>query len=76
MLFWDNECRIKNNQVFSELVPVLIHGVRSPINHTKHLSQCICNRKTPIGCGSSEDEGELKLVDNKCTRSTSNLKIE
>ena len=48
----------------------------SPINPTKHLDQCLGNQKTPIGFGSSESEDELKLVDNKCTRSTPQRKAE
>ena len=32
MLFWTNKVRIKNNQLFRELTPVLIQEVRPPIN--------------------------------------------
>ena len=74
VLFWTNKCRIKNKQVFSELTHFLIHELISPIKHTQQLSQCLGNRKTPIGYVSSEAKDELKLVDNKCTRSTSQQK--
>ena len=74
MLFWSKKCRIKNKQLFSEFTPVLIHEVRSPINHTQHLAKYLGN--TSIGYGSSESEDELKLTDNKCTRSTSQQRTE
>ena len=76
MLFWTNKFRTENKQVFSKLTTVMIHEVRSPIKHTEHLDQCLGNWKMTIGYGSSEVEEELKLVDNKCTRSTSKQKIE
>ena len=76
MLLWTKKCRIENKQVFRKLTPVLIHEVRTPIKHTQHLSQWLGNQKMPIGCGDSESEDELKLVDNKCTKSTSQRKTE
>ena len=76
MLFWTKKCRIENKKVFRELTPVLIHLVISPIKNNGHLAQCMGNWKTLIGYGSSEDEDELKLVDNKCKRSTSQRKSE
>ena len=76
MLFWTKKCRIKNKQVFSELIPVLIHKVRSKIKHTQHTDQCIGNRKTSISYGRSEAEDELKTVDIKCTKPTSQLKTD
>ena len=76
MLFWTKKISIDNNQVFIKITPVLIHEVRSPIKHTQHLAQCLGNRKILIGYGSSEAEDELKLLDNKCTRSTSQRKTE
>ena len=76
MLFCTKKCRIENKKVFRELTPVLIHLVISPINNNGHLTQFMGNWKTLIGYGSSEAEDELKLVDNKCTRSTSKGKTE
>ena len=75
MLFWTKKCRIYNKQVFIKLTPVIIHELISLINHTQQLAQCLGNRETPIGYCSSEAEDELKIVDNKCTKSTSQLKI-
>ena len=76
MLFWTDKFSIENKQVFSELAPVLIQKVGSPIKHTQHLAQFLGNQKTPIGYVSSEDEEELKIGDNKCTRSTPQRKTE
>ena len=76
MLFWTNKFRIEKNKIFIKLTPVLIHEVRPPIKHTQHLAQCLGDHKTPIGYGSSEVEDEWKLVDNKCTRATSQRKTE
>ena len=73
---WPNKYRIENKQVFRKLMPVMIHELRSPIKHNQHLAQCLGNRETPIVYGSLEAEDELKLVDDKCTRSTSQRKIE
>ena len=56
MLFWNNKCRIENKKVFIKLTPVLINRVISPINHTQHLAQCLDNRETTIGYGSSESK--------------------
>ena len=62
-------------QVFSKLTSVMIHEVRSPIKHTQLLAQCLGKKKKrKIGYGNSEAEDELKLVDNKCTRYTSQQK--
>ena len=60
----------------SKITPVLIHELISPIKHTQHLAQCLGNRKTPIGYGSSEAEDESELVDNTCTISASQRKTE
>ena len=54
----------------------MIHKAVEPIKPTQHLAQCIGNRETPIGYGSSEAEDKLKLMDNKCTTSNSKLKTE
>ena len=71
MLFWNKKLGIENKQAFRKLTPVMIHEVRSPIKHTQHLGQCLGNHKIWIGYSSLESEDELKLVDNKFTRSTS-----
>ena len=68
--------RTENNKVFRELIHILIQNVILPIKHTQHLAQCIGNHRKPIGYGRSEAKDELKLVDNKCTRSTSQHKTE
>ena len=74
MIFWTNECRIKNKKVFRKLTPVLIHEVISPIKNTQHVAKFLGNRKTPIGYISSKAKYELKLVDNKYRRSNSQHK--
>ena len=76
MLFWTKNCRIYNKQVFIETTPVMIHEVISPIKNTQHIAQCLGNQKTPIEYVSSEAEEELKLVDKKRTRYTSQYKTE
>ena len=76
MLFWTKKFRIYNKQIYSNLAPILIHKVRSPINHTQHLDQCLGNQKTPIGYGCLEAEDKLKIVDNNFTISTSQHKTE
>ena len=76
MLFWAKKFRIENKQVFIKITHVLIHEVRSPINHTQHITLCIGIYKTPIGYGSSEAEDESELVDNTCTISASQRKTE
>ena len=76
MLFWTKQFRIKNKQVSSKLTTIMIHEVISQINNTQHLAQYLVKQKTPIGYGSSEAEAELKLVDNECTKSTSQHKTE
>ena len=76
MLFYTRKYRIKNEQVFKELRPVLIHKVRSSIKHTQQLSQYLGNWKTLIGYVISEAEDKQKLVDNKCTKSNSQCKTE
>ena len=76
MLFSTKKCRIENKQVFRNIRPVLIYEVISPIKHTQHLTKCLGNHKTLVGYGSLEAEDKLKLADNKCTRSTSQRKIE
>ena len=76
MLFWTNKYRIKNKQVFSKLTPILIYKMISPIKHTKHLAQFTGKHETPIWYISLEAEYELKLVDKKCTRYTSQRKAE
>ena len=76
MLFWTKKFRIENKQVFRKLTPVIIHEVISTIKNPKHLTQCLGNQKTPIWYVGPEAKDELKLVDNKCTRYTSQRKTE
>ena len=73
IILWTKKYRIKNKQVFSKHTTVLNNEVRSLIKHTQYLAQCLGNRKTLIGYGSSEAKDEFKLVDKNFTISTSQL---
>ena len=53
MPFLTKKYRTKIKKLFRELMPVLIHEMRSPIKYNHHLVEFLGSYKTPIGYGSS-----------------------